>query len=771
MQRRSFLKATSAGLVLQQSSSAFQKEEGGSSLPAIEAIREHHFPSRVYQFVWRNWELANLDRMAKVVEATTSDLENMAQQMGLPRKRHLSEDYLKRIYITVIRQNWHLLSEAQLIGLLGWDRERFAFTLKEDDFLDHKLGNVKPRCTTLRYALPSREEKTQAESIGASLKRWFPEGIKDLGQPRFAFIEELSRPPALKKISSEFQGKEIWSPRYIYSYFALYGDPLLQADTAGLPDGYLEQAAASGVTGVWIQAVLNNLAPAKAYPAFGKDSDIRLKNLQALVVRAARYGLKIYLYLNEPRAMPREFFKNHEEIRGEAHRELYSMCTSTKEVRDWLRDSLGHVFRSVPQLGGVFSITMSENHTNCFSHGAMWGNNYPVAKQCPRCSQRKGGDVIAELIHTFRDGVRAASKDAEIITWDWGWGTRLAEDAIPKLPKDTAFLSISEWSQPVHRSGVKTVVGEYSISVVGPGPRAKRHWSLARAAGLRAMAKTQFNNTWEISAVPYIPVLPLVMKHCENLAKAGIEGVMASWTCGGYPSPNLHAAAAYAFEPRPSMEKILRSEAERLYGSKGAEHALSAWQTFGDAFQLFPYGVAIYVLPTQHGPANLLRLQPLGLKPGMILFPYDDYKSWSGAYPAAAVRDALIQLSARWSEGLATLEKAVRLASNEQRPAANLELAIARTCASHFESVGRQIEFYLLRDDLPKALPEKALSIRQRMIAAVQREQELAKQQFLVSASDSRIGFEATNHYYYTPLDLLEKMLNCDYVLGELNRA
>ena len=28
------------------------------------------------------------------------------------------------------------------------------------------------------------------------------------------------------------------------------------------------------------------------------------------------------------------------------------------------------------------------------------------------------------------------------------------------------------------------------------------------------------------------------------------------------------------------------------------------------------------------------------------------------------------------------------------------------------------------------------------------------------------MGFEASNHYYYVPLDLVEKMLNCRDLLG-----
>lgn len=200
--------------------------------------------------------------------------------------------------------------------------------------------------------------------------------------------------------------------------------------------------------------------------------------------------------------MPEEFFSRHPDIRGTTSGGLYAMCTSAPVVREWLQSSLAHVTRQAPELGGIFCITMSENHTNCFSHGGTWGVKAPVAAGCPRCSQRQGWEVIGELIRTFRDGVRAGSSSADVIVWDWGWPDELAAKLIPALPRDALFLSISEWDQPVERGGVSTRVGEYSISVIGPGPRATRNWQRARESGLRILAKTQFNNSWEISARP-----------------------------------------------------------------------------------------------------------------------------------------------------------------------------------------------------------------------------------------------------------------------------
>ena len=42
--------------------------ERGSPTPV--PIPEPHFPDRLHLFVWRNWELANADRMAKVLGTT-----------------------------------------------------------------------------------------------------------------------------------------------------------------------------------------------------------------------------------------------------------------------------------------------------------------------------------------------------------------------------------------------------------------------------------------------------------------------------------------------------------------------------------------------------------------------------------------------------------------------------------------------------------------------------------------------------------------------------
>jgi hypothetical protein len=37
-----------------------------------------------------------------------------------------------------------------------------------------------------------------------------------------------------------------------------------------------------------------------------------------------------------------------------------------------------------------------------------------------------------------------------------------------------------------------------------------------------------------------------------------------------------------------------------------------------------------------------------------------------------------------------------------------------------------------------------------------------------ISRKDSAIGYEASNQYYYRPLDLVEKVINCQQVIEDL---
>jgi hypothetical protein len=489
-----------------------------------------------------------------------------------------------------------------------------------------------------------------------------------------------------------------------------------------------------------------------------------------MVDRANRYGIKIYLYMNEPRAMPRAFFEGRENLRGVQEGDYFAMCTSATEVRQWVTDSLKYVFEHVNGLGGVFTITGSENLTNCYSHSR-------TAASCPRCSKRSGPAVIAEINDAIAKGVWAGDPNAKVIVWDWGWpdGTpsgwgspNWAQEIIETLPENVYLMSVSEWGKPINRGGVAGAIGEYSISTVGPGPRATKHWAIAKKRGLKTIAKVQVNCTWELSAVPYIPAMNLIAQHCENLTKAGIDGLMLSWTVGGYPSPNLELVREFQRQPAPTMQEALRTVAVNRYGVKASEDMLGAWAKFSDAFAEYPFdGGYLYRGPTQYGPANPLYPEPTGYSSTMVGFPYDDLNGWRGIYPAQVLAQQFEKISKDWQEGLNICQRAMDNAiTSEQRANIRTDLTVARAAGLHFDSVANQIRFIMARDALrSKALerPERESKINQ-IKTIVEKEIENAKQLFELTRLDSRIGFEASNHYYYLPLDLIEKVINCEYI-------
>jgi hypothetical protein len=42
----------------------------------------------------------------------------------------------------------------------------------------------------------------------------------------------------------------------------------------------------------------------------------------------------------------------------------------------------------------------------------------------------------------------------------------------------------------------------------------------------------------------------------------------------------------------------------------------------------------------------------------------------------------------------------------------------------------------------------------------------LARQLYAIQRRDARIGFESSNQYFYAPLDLVEKVVNCRHLLA-----
>ncbi|QEC54143.1 hypothetical protein FRZ59_03160 [Anseongella ginsenosidimutans] len=694
--------------------------------------------------------------------------------MGLPDPPAITGEQERRSYITVIRRNWHLLPTAQLLELLGWTEEKLEFTLKEDDFLYHKLGSLKPDCPPVRYT-PADEkwEQWMSRVITEEFSGRYPRAE----QPLFHFVDELSA-PLRKAPSREKAPASGFSPRFAYPYFALFGDPLLDPGIDPYPGGYLDRMAASGLDATWMHIVLSKLTPFPWDPAVSEHWQERLGNLQKLVQRAKNHGIGIYLYLNEPRSLPLSFFKKHPELKGVTRGGEAALCTSHPAVQEYLVNSMTTITSAIPDLAGFFSITASENPTNCWSHFNGQG--------CPRCGERGPTAVIAELNTLYLKGIRQgignqqqakeepagnksqpAIREPQLIAWDWGWPADWAEGIIPALPKELALMSVSEWELEIERGGIKSHVGEYSISAVGPGPRARRHWSIAKQQGLKTIAKIQAGNTWEIGAVPHIPAVANVARHAANLREQQVDGLMLSWTLGGHPSPNLEVVAEIGSNRTLTPEQAMQQVAARRYG-EAASDVVTAWEQFSQAFSEFPYHIGVvYNAPLQAGPANLLWEKPTGYRASMVGIPYDDVKSWISVYPEEAFTGQLTKAAEGFDTALAALRAKTGMLrlTKSQRKLLDEECHAAETVAIHYHSIVNQVQFTGIRDRLPEMAAQEKQQALRKLEAILKEEIILARRMNELQGLDSRLGFEATNHYFYVSSDLTEKVINCRYLL------
>ena len=724
------------------------------------------FPDTLSAYVWRNWFVVPKDRLAAVVKATPEQITALAEEMGLPPNPAILPAWRRRGYITIVRRNWHLLPYGQLEQLLDMTSEELRYSLIEDDFLFHKLGSLKPKCPPLEYLTPTAESSAARRKLAAYLRE---EGVDAAAaeEPRFAFVKALAEPDP--KLGVPKAGTDsCFDLRLIFSYFADYCDPLGDPEVGSYPEGLLQRLAAQGVNAVWLHTVLRTLAKDPKYPEFGEGSERRIANLKKLVARAGKYGIKVYLYMNEPRAQVPEFFEKDGRMafRGVPQRDgtVYAMCTSCPEVRRWMRDALEQVFSNVPGLGGIFTITASENLTNCPSRGDH--------KKCPRCAQRSRAEIIAEVNNTLIEGMRRGNPEAEAVIWDWGWPDEMEPEIIRLLDKrNSRLMAVSERKSTITRGGVTHQTGEYSISVVGPAPRATNFWHIAHQHGLKTVAKVQPGATWEFAAIPYLPTMDLVAQHAFNLTRADVDGVMLSWSLGCSPSPNLTAYRDIRRGAK-SPDEFLDALAARLYGAAAVPLARKAWTAFSDGFRNYPFSVGnVYSGPHEMGPANPLYLTKTGYRATMVGIPYDALDSWRAIYPREVYRDLMAQVAEGFGKGSAAFDEMLKVCSPDGLAVARREAGMFRAAYLHFVSTVDQCRFVMARErrEAAKTEAERAAATEE-MRSICRREIATAKALLPLVQADSRIGYECSNHYFYIPQDVREKLLSCHAILDALDR-
>lgn len=683
-------------------------------LPPVgkKAISLKHFPTHCQAFIFRASEYVPYSKIAKILCTTEENVRNAAAAMGLP-EYDPGEKWLKKGYITIIRRMWHILPYEQLLQLLEMDEQTLAVLLREEDFLDIKLQE-KPCCEPVCWQELTPAQEEQTAKIKAIMEQIDFSGVKP-----FDFTYDV---PEIR-----FLGEQKIKNRMIYAFSGLYQRAFDVDSREYCPDEMLEAYSKLGINGIWTQGVLYQLTEFPFEPSLSKGYQKRLAHMRDFTERLERYGIKLFLYLNEPRSMPQAFYNKYPHLRGhEVSPDKICLCTSTPEVQEYLKNGVEALCRAVPKLGGFFTITRSENPTNCYSHSRRPPSGVRPCS-CPRCGKRSIGEVVGEVVGCFAEGAHRVSKDIAVMAWSWEWTTE-NEAIIRHLPKDVIFLSQSELGIPYNIGGVSGEVKDYSMSIIGPGERAKHEWKIARECGLETGAKVQINTTWEASTVPALPVFSSVEKHIKQIRDEGVSHLLLSWTLGGYPSNNIAHAAKYFYERCEMPEESAKVK--------------EAAAIFAEAFKEFPFHIhSLYRGPQNAGPSTLLFDTPTGYKSTMTCFAYDDLESWRSIYPVEVYEDQYASLCKKWAKGLELLK--------DEPESETLVMARAAYCL--FASSLNQIRFLRARDagDRVTALHmvKEELKITHKMLEQMNK--------------NASIGFEAANHYYFSKGQLAEKIINC----------
>jgi hypothetical protein len=174
---------------------------------------------------------------------------------------------------------------------------------------------------------------------------------------------------------------------------------------------------------------------------------------------------------------------------------------------------------------------------------------------------------------------------------------------------------------------------------------------------------------------------------------------------------------------------------------------LAAEQQFVKAFRDFPFHVHVaYLGPQNAGPSTLLYPTPTSYRATMTCFAYDDLEAWRSIYPAEVFEQQFAKLCEGWEQGLRLLPD-----GDESETA-----VMAWACYCLFKSSLNQIRFVRARDGGRRA----------DMLKIAADELKIAEKMLALMNKNAAIGYEAANHYYFSKGQIVEKIINCRYIIN-----
>ena len=225
-----------------------------------------------------------------------------------------------------------------------------------------------------------------------------------------------------------------------------------------------------------------------------------------------------------------------------------------------------------------------------------------------------------------------------------------------------------------------------------------------------------------------------------------------TWSVGGYPSLNYTVFQQMLSHPSANLDDIARS----YYGEKSGALVRQAWKAFSNGFREYPYNIGtLYNGPQHMGVANLFYPKPTGWHASMVGFPYDDLNAWRSIYPADTYINPVSRVADGFAQGAELLKQALAVETIPSvRAMLKTDLRRAQGFKCIFRSVENQASFVLCRDRQDKEGMRKIIDNEIRNV-----------QEFIpLCDEDPTFGYESSNHYFFVRQDLLEKLINLEFL-------
>jgi hypothetical protein len=483
-------------------------------------------------------------------------------------------------------------------------------------------------------------------------------------------------------------------------------------------DEELQKIADAGFNAIWVHGLLRHLVKVEPFPELGQYVDMQLAAVRQLSKRAAQYGIKVFIYMQPPRALPQsdtDFWDNHLDIWGEEDicrgLPVRRFCTSAPKVKQWLKNAGTALAQSLPGLAGIILITGSEFPQHCYSHRVQkCSKPWHRLIECPRCKEREPEDVVTELITLIRDGVREVSPDMDIITWDWSWRWNgdSEEKMVSQLPSDIIMMADFE------RGGHKDLyerpgffMDEYSLSYAGPSEQCRIAFDIALKHGRRFMSKLQLGTTHELASVVTLPMPGSLYDKALFHHKNKIDGYMGCWNFGNaLPNSNVEAFNFFLSDKCPDDKKqALQAFAKLAFPDADPGLLMEAWQAFEDAMFYYPFTIAfLYHGPQNHTLSHKSMYHPASLKgiPSGRSWKDDErgddlsnsYSYHHTQFNLDEIIDRVVKLAEAWGNGVEIFRRAFANCSDKKSLD---ELGNAIICSAVWHSTANSFRVFKLR--------------------------------------------------------------------------